>query len=170
MGNRVSRGDAEAVLRAAAAGVVAKSHAGVVRGAPADIDLRAAIRPYADSPWDGRNFCAEDWHVLVAAWFLPIDESHTVQQVKDELAATTIRLVLDGAELDTERTAIRRMPEQPEGFEEAEGFVFQQGKIVAPGELSVGSHTFAYTATSPIDSDASQITFIIDSPGTGACL
>ena len=170
MGDRVSRGDAEANFKAGHAGVVIMGHAGVVRGAPADIDLRAAIRPYADSDWDGRHFCAEDWHVLVAAWFLPIDESHTVQQVKDELAATTLQLVLDGTELDTERTAIRRMPEQPEGFEEAEGFYFQQGKIVAPGELSVGTHTFAFTTTFPGGSEGSQSTFIIDAPGTGACL
>jgi hypothetical protein len=170
MGDRVSRGDAEAIFKAGHAGVVTMGHAGVVRGAPADIDLRAAIRPYADSDWDGRHFCAEDWHVLVAAWFLPIDESHTVQQVKDELAATTIQLVLNGTELDTERTAIRRMPEQPEGFEEAEGFYFQQGKIVAPGELSVGTHTFAFTTTFPGGSEGSQSTFIIDAPGTGACL
>jgi hypothetical protein len=170
MGDRVSRGDAETIFKAGHAGVVTMGHAGVVRGAPADIDLRAAIRPYADSDWDGRHFCAEDWHVLVAAWFLPIDESHTVQQVKDELAATTIQLVLNGTELDTERTAIRRMPEQPEGFEEAEGFYFQQGKIVAPGELSVGTHTFAFTTTFPGGSEGSQSTFIIDAPGTGACL
>ncbi len=170
MGDLVSRGDAEAVLKASHGGVVATNHAGEGRGAPADIDLRAAIRPYADSPWDGRHYCAEDWHVLVAGWSAPIDESHTVKQAKDELAATTIQLVLDGTELDTERTAISRMPEQPEGFGEVEAFYFQQGKIVAPGELSVGSHTLAFTATSPVGSDGSQITFTIDAPGTGACL
>jgi hypothetical protein len=170
MGDRVSRGDAEAIFKAAHAGVVVMSHAGVVRGTPADIDMRAAIRPYADSPWDGRHFCTEDWHLLVAAWFVPIDESHTVQQARDELAATTIQLVLDGVELDTEPTAIRRMPEQPEGSEEAEGFYFQQGKIVEPGELSVGTHTFAVTVTSPVDNVVSQSTFVIDAPGTGACV
>lgn len=113
MGDRISRGDAESVLKASHGGVVVTNHAGTVRGAPADIDVRAAIRPCANSPWDGRHYCAEDWHVLVAAWSVPIDESHTIQQAKDALAATTIQLVPDGAELDTERTAIRRMPEQP---------------------------------------------------------
>jgi hypothetical protein len=167
MVDQVSRGDAEAVLQASHGGVVATNHAGVVRGAPADIDMRAAIRPYADSDWDGRHYCAKDWHVLVVAWYAPIDESHTLQQAKDELAGTTIQLVLDGMELDTERTAIRRLPE---GVEEAEAFYFQQGKTIAPGELSVGTHTLAYTATSPADSYGSQITFSIDAPGTGACL
>jgi hypothetical protein len=157
-------------LQATHGGVVVTDHAGVVRGAPADIDLRAAIRPYADSDWDGRHYCAEDWHVLVVAWIAAIDESHTVQQAKDELAATTIQLVLDGMELDTERTAIRPMPKQPEEAEEAEGLYFQQGKIVAPGELSVGTHTLAFTATFPAGSEGSQITFSIDAPGTGACL
>ena len=107
--------------------------------------------------------------MLVAAWSVPIDESHTIQQAKDELAATTVQHVLDGVELDTERTAIRRMPEQPGGLEEVEAF-FQQGKVVAPSELSVGSHTLAYTATSPAGSEGSQTTFTIDAPGTGACL
>jgi hypothetical protein len=169
MRRRVSRGDAEAFLKAAHAGVVVKGHAGVVRGAPADIDVRAAIFPYGDPPWDGRHYCVEDWHVLVAGWSVLIDESHTVRQAKDELAATTIQLVLDGTELDTERNAIRRMPEQPDGVE-AEAFYFFQGRIVAPGELSVGTHTLAYTATSPVESDASQSTFVIDAPGTGVCL
>ena len=106
----------------------------------------------------------------MAAWFVPIDESHTVQQARDELAATTMQLVLDGVELDTEPTAIRRMPEQPEGSEEAENFYFQQGKIVEPGELSVGTHTFAVTVASPVDNVVSQSTFVIDAPGTGACV
>lgn len=79
MADRVSRGDGEAVLKASHGGVVVTNHAGAVRGAPADIDVRAAIRPYANSPWDGRHYCAEDWHVLVAAWSVPIDESHTIQ-------------------------------------------------------------------------------------------
>jgi hypothetical protein len=168
MGDRVSRGDAEAVLKASHGGVVVTNHAGTVRGAPADIDVRAAIRPYANSQWDGRHYCAEDWHALVAGWSVSIDELHTVQQAKDELAATTIQLVLDGAELDTERMATKRMPEQPEGGE-GEAFYFQQGKVVTPGKLSVGSHTLAYTATSPAGSDGGQITFTIDAPGTGAC-
>jgi hypothetical protein len=170
MSDRVTRGDAEAVLHAGAAGVVIRGHGGVVRGAPADNERRAAIRPYAGSIWDGRHFCAEDWHLLAAAWFVDFNESRTIQQARDELAATTIQLVLDGTELATERTAIRRFPEQPEGSEEAEGFYFQQGTIVPPGQLSVGSHTFAFTVTSPTESDGSQSTFIIDAPGTGACL
>jgi hypothetical protein len=165
MGDRVSRGDAEAVLQATHAGVVVTDHAGVVRGAPADIDLRATIKPYADSDWDDRHFCAEDWHVLVVGWFGAIDESHTAQQAKDELAATTIQLVLDDMELDTQRTAIR-----PIQTEDAEGFFFQQGKIVAPDELSVGTHTLAFTATFPGGSEGSQIAFSIDAAGTGACL
>jgi hypothetical protein len=170
MSNRVTRGDAEAVLHAGAAGVVVKGHGGVVRGAPADNEVRAAIRPYPGTIWDGHHFCAEDWHLLAAAWFVDFNESRTIQQAKDELAATTIQLVLDGTELATERTAIRRMPEQPEGSEEAEGFYFQQGIIVAPGDLSVGSHTFAFTVMFPGGSEDGQSTFIIDSPGTGACL
>jgi hypothetical protein len=55
MADRVSRGDGEAVLKASHGGVVVTNHAGTVRGAPADIDVRAAIRPYANSPWDGRT-------------------------------------------------------------------------------------------------------------------
>jgi hypothetical protein len=173
MSNRVSRGQAEAVLNAGPSGgsAILNRSGGVLRGAPADNEVRAAIRPYENTIWDGRHFCAEDWHLLVAAWFLAVDESYTAQQVKDELAATTIQLVLDGVELNTQRTAIKRFVEVPEylgGAEEA--YYFQQGAIMAPADLSVGSHAFAFTATFPGGSDGSQSTFVIDAPGTGACL
>jgi hypothetical protein len=138
-----------------------------LRGAPADNEVRAAIRPYADSPWDGRHFCAEHWRLLVAGWFVAVDESYTAQQAKDELAATTIQLVLDGVELDTQRTAIKRFVEVPEELGGAkDAYYFQQGAIMAPADLSVGSHTFAFTATFPGGSEGSQSTFVIDAPGT----
>jgi hypothetical protein len=73
-----------------------------------------------------------------------------LQTSRAELDATTIRLVLDGEELETQRTAIKQFVEVPEdlgGAEEA--YYFQQGAIKAPGDLSVGTHTFAFTATFP---------------------
>jgi hypothetical protein len=93
-----------------------------------------------------------------------------LQTSRAELDATTIRLVLDGEELETQRTAIKQFVEVPEdlgGAEEA--YYFQQGAIKAPGDLSVGTHTFAFTATFPGGSEGSQSTFVIDAPGTGTC-
>ena len=173
MSDRVSRGQAEAVLNAGPSGgsAIRNRSGGVLRGAPADNEVRAAIRPYADSKWDGRHFCAEDWHLLVAGWFVGGDRSFTHQQARAELDATMIQLVLDGVELNTQRTAIKRFVEVPEdlgGAEEA--YYFQQGVIMAPADLSVGSHTFAFTATFPGGSEGSQSTFVIDAPGTGVCL
>jgi hypothetical protein len=68
MPERVSRGQAEAVLNAGPSGgsAIRNRSGGVLRGAPADNEVRAAIRPYEGSKWDGRHFCAEDWHLLVA--------------------------------------------------------------------------------------------------------
>jgi hypothetical protein len=104
MRDRVSRGNAEAVLNAGPSGgsAILNRSGGVLRGAPADNEVRAAIRPYEDSKWDGRHFCAEDWHLLVAGWFVGGDRSFTNQQARAELDATTIQLVLDGKELDTQ--------------------------------------------------------------------
>jgi hypothetical protein len=105
--------------------------------------------------------------LLVAGWFVAVDESYTAQQAKDELAATTIQLVLDGVEFDTQRTAIKRFVEVPEELGGAkDAYYFQQGAIMAPADLSVGSHTFAFTATFPGGSEGSQSTFVIDAPGT----
>jgi hypothetical protein len=173
MSDRISRGQAEAVLNAGATGgsAILNRSGGVLRGAPADNEVRAAIRPYKGSKWDGRHFCAEDWHLLVAGWFVAVNESPTAEQAKDELAATTIQLVLDGVELNTQRTAIKPFVEVPEelgGAEEA--YYFQQGAIMAPADLSVGSHTFAFTTTFPGGREKSQSTFVIDAPGTGVCL
>jgi hypothetical protein len=76
MSDRVSRGQAEAVLNAGPSGgsAILNRSGGVLRGAPADNEVRAAIRPYADSKWDGRHFCAEDWHLLIAGWFVGGDK------------------------------------------------------------------------------------------------
>jgi hypothetical protein len=173
MSDRVSRGQAEAVLNAGPSGgsAILNRSGGVLRGAPADNEVRAAIRPYEGSKWDGRHFCAEDWHLLVAGWFVGGDRSFTHQQARAELDATTIQLVLDGTELETQRTAIKRFVEVPEdlgGAEEA--YYFQQGAIMEPADLSVGSHTFAFTTTFPGGREKSQSTFVIDAPGTGVCL
>ena len=54
--------------------------------------------------------------------------------------------------------------------EAEKAYAFSEGRIMAPSELSVGSHTLAYTATFPAGSEGSQITFSIDAAGTGACL
>lgn len=71
--NRVTRGDAEAVLQiAGTAGLVLLKRGTTtpraIPDAPADVNRRATIRPF-DPPHeaDGQHFCAEDWHVIALA-------------------------------------------------------------------------------------------------------
>jgi hypothetical protein len=51
MSDRISQGQAEAVLNAGATGgsAILNRSGGVLRGAPADNEVRAAIRPYKGS-------------------------------------------------------------------------------------------------------------------------
>ena len=122
---RVTKGDAEAVLNAFGNGGLAiRNHHTVSPGAPADIDLRASIRPFSGSPWDGRHFCAEDWHVILIAWIEGGDKSFTMQDAIALMNPVTIGFVLDGAALPTERTSIKRFLE-PERFGLEEAYYFQ---------------------------------------------
>ncbi|HST84361.1 MAG TPA: hypothetical protein VLL08_21670 [Kineosporiaceae bacterium] len=175
--DRVTHGDAQAVFQAFGNGGWAiLNHHDVDfgdfaegLGAPADGEVKAAIRPFSGTLWDGRHFCAEDWHVILIAWIEGGDASFDMQDAKAIMNPVTIEFVLDGASLPTERTAIKRFL-APERFDMAEAYYFQQGAVLSPSALAVGSHTLAETDTSIYGTFTDQITFYIDAPGTGACL
>jgi hypothetical protein len=81
-----------------------------------------------------------------------------------------LSFTLDGAPLATERTAIKRFL-NPEQFGVEEMYYFQEGRIMSPADLSVGSHQLVVTVNEPgFPPEASEITFFIDAPGTGACI
>jgi hypothetical protein len=169
--DRVTRGDAEAVLQAAGTGGLVLLARGAttprtIPGAPADADRRATIRPF-DAPHGagGRHFCAEDWHVIVLAIIDGGDASFTRQDA--EANPVTLSFTLDGEPLSTTRTALKRSLD-PDLFDFEEAWWFQEGRVMAPADLSVGSHRLVVVESD--QEDPLEITFFIDAPATGACL
>jgi hypothetical protein len=77
---------------------------------------------------------------------------------------------LDGAPLETTRTAVKPFLD-PESVDAEKAYALAEGRILAPSDLSVGSHQLAVTITEPgFPTEVLEITFFIDAPGTGACL
>jgi len=172
---RVSKGDAQAVLQEApGVGRLLRIKANVDFGAPGDLERRATIRPFSGTVFDGKHYCAEDWHVIVVAYItddLNRNDTFTPQDAKAELNPLVIIFTLDGQVLDdTKRTAVKKVPTTvtyDPGVTEA--WFIQEGQLMAPEDLSVGTHTLSYTAVGPGVNDADNITFFIDAPGTGVC-
>jgi len=134
--------------------------------------LTATIRPLTGPgfPFDGRHYCAEDWHVIVVALIFGDDKSITHQDAADALDPAVLTFTLDNVVLPTERGAIRRFLD-PESFGLEEAYAFQQGRVMSPEELAVGSHILSLKVEDPVDGVSEDgITFFIDAPGTGACL
>ncbi|MEU4519910.1 hypothetical protein AB0F52_14460 [Amycolatopsis sp. NPDC024027] len=161
------RGDAEAVLHASGTGGAAiRNHGPVHGGSPADIDGRVGIRVLQSV--DGRHFCQDDWHVILVAEHSGGDKSFTMQNAKAELNSVRLEFFLDGSPLATERTSIKRFLD-PGFFRVEEAYIFQQGAIMAPGDLTVGAHSLRVVETDPNGSGENDITVWIDATGTGVC-
>jgi hypothetical protein len=164
---RTGRGDAEAVLHASGTGGAAiRNHRTVSGGSPADIDGRVSIRVLPSV--DGRHFCQDDWHVILVSEISGGDKSFTMQDAKAESNAVRLEFFLDGSPLATERTSIKRFL-NPGFFGLEEAYLFQQGAIMAPGDLTVGAHSVRVVATDPTGSGENEITVWIDATGTGTC-
>ena len=167
---RITRGDAEAIFQATPnGGWAVLLHSPTGQGAPFDAQALGAIRPLP--AWEGRHFCAEDWHVILLAPVVSGDASFTRQDAEALLNQTTVSFTLDGAPLLTTRTAIKPfLAAELFGLENA--YAFQEGRIMAPTDLSVGSHQLVATISDPSGGppDVLEITFFIDASGTGACL
>jgi len=169
---RITQGDAQAVFEAFGGGGWAiLLHSSVVRGGPADFfGSHGAIRPFSGSPWDGAHFCAEDWHVIVAADIEGGDASFTRSDAEAIMRGVDVSFTLDGAVLPTTRTAIKRFL-APELVGVQVAYYFNQGRIMSPAHLSTGSHQLQVTETDASGQTFQDgITFVIDAPGTGACV
>lgn len=171
---RVTKGQAEAILQDfGGAGRIIRRNTNIQTGTPGDPDIRASIRPFSDTVFDGRHYCAEDWHVILIAFIAAGDQSFTEQDAKDQLDALAVTLTLDGAQLATTRTAIKRFLDLslfPAELGIKKAFFVQLGRVMSPSDLSVGSHTLSYTVVDPVEGEFSdEITFFIDAPGAGAC-
>jgi hypothetical protein len=164
---RITRGDAEAIFQATPnGGWAVLLHSPTGQGAPFDAQDRGAIRPLSSN--DGRHYCAEDWHVILLASIVGGDASFTRPEAKAILDSVVLSFTLDGAPLPTTRTTVKRFL-NPEPDDVA--YAVQEGRIMAPSDLSVGGHQLAVTITEPeFPTEVLEITFFIDAPGTGACL
>ncbi len=169
---RITRGDVEAVLHAfGGGGQAVLLHSKTGEGAPADfLGSQGSIRPFAGSPWDGAHFCAEDWHVILIADIEGGDNSFKHNDAARIMDGLSISFTLDGAPLPATRTAVKRFL-NPEQFGFQVAYYFQQGQIMSPADLGVGSHQLQVTLVDASGQQSFQdgITFFIDEPGTGAC-
>ncbi|MER5912330.1 hypothetical protein ABT124_18005 [Streptomyces sp. NPDC001982] len=173
---RVTRGDAEAVFQAQGnGGWGVRLHGGVQEGAPSDFfpDSMARINPMPAGPGSERHFCSLDWHVInvLAVEGNAAGQSRTNTEIREALAQRDPEIRLDGAPLETKRTAIKRTTNPANrGFVEA--FYFSQGRVMAPEDLSVGQHSVQLighrTGQPPEIFD--PVTFFIDAPGQGTCV
>jgi hypothetical protein len=170
MGDRVKRGDVEAVFEAFGnGGWAVLRHSKAAHGAPADeLGSHGAIRPF--QPWDGRHLCAEDWHVILIADIEGGDTSFSEHDAKEIMSTITVTFTLDGAVLTTKRTAIKRFL-NPELFGLEEAYYFQEGRIMSPDDLTVGQHQLncRMTAAGVVVFDGG-IQFTVDPAGGTACL
>jgi hypothetical protein len=148
MPRRITRGDAEAVLNAAGTGGrVILRNGQTTEAAPADfLGSHGSIRPFSGSPWDGRHFCAEDWHVILIAWIDGGDASFGRQQAQANLDPVTNTFTLDGATLAMTRTPIKPAL-NPQGFGLERAWYFQEGRVMSPEDLSVGQHQLSVRFT-----------------------
>src|SRR5215211_7969734 len=134
---RVTRGNAQAVLNAFPnAGRIIRRQGIVRSNTPADPELKATIRPFSnpDLPFNGRHYCAEDWHVIVVAEIAGGDRSFSEQDAIAELSQITLTFTLFVSELPaTTKTPIKRFGD-PESFVEGweEAYFFQQGQLMSP--------------------------------------
>jgi hypothetical protein len=136
---RIKRGDVQAVFEAFGGGGGAiLRHRDESPGAPADfLGSHGAIRPFAD--WDGRQFEAADWHVILIADIEGGDSTFTKRDAEKIMDTLEVRFDLDGVQLETSRTAVKRFL-RPEIFDLEEAYYFQEGRLIPPFELAPGEH------------------------------
>lgn len=168
--SRITQGDAQAVFTGHTGGVAIRVHNGNLEGAPAAGAAAAGVRINAFIPWDGRHYCSLDWHTI--AIYLTDGnapgESRTLHEIATYLSTVQVAFSLDGTPLDTTRTPVEPNLD-PGGLTDA--LYFAAGRVMAPADLSVGTHTLGIVISDPGGIiDTSQITFFVDAPGTGACL
>jgi len=170
-----TRGDAEAVFNGFINGGWAiRLHSPTWAGAPADGGPGGvAIRPFGGSGWNGEHICASDYHVFLIANFDGPGPGYNEQWKKADVAAylatVGVQLMLDGSPMATKRTPVKPfLNPQYAGLWEAWGVV--DGRIMAPGELTLGMHSFTILMTDPIWGNYEDgIFFFVDPPGSPSC-
>jgi hypothetical protein len=137
-------------------------------GAPADgLVGQATIRPF--DAFDGAHYCVDDWHVIAIAVFEGGDSSFSIKDALPSLDGTMNTFSLDGVSLELQRTPVTPfLNPEPFGFENAYGF--QEGRIMSPDELSVGSHTLGVVSLNAItDPFENTLEFHVDPADSATC-
>jgi hypothetical protein len=165
---RATRGDANAVLNAFGNGGWAViNHSDVARRGRADQQIQ--IRPF--DFFDGRHYCALDWHTIVFADIEGGDKPFPRQQAEALIADVDVQFQLDGAPLVVSQTAIKRFL-NPQRFGLESAFYSQWGRLMQPSDLAVGEHELNARVTNASGSQVffeNTINFFIDAEGKGAC-
>ena len=98
------------------------------------------------------------------------DASFTRGDAEAIMRGVDVSFTLDGAVLPTTRTAIKRFL-APDLVGVQVAYYRNLGRIMSPADLSIGSHQLQVTASDPSGQTfQDEITFVIDAPGTGACV
>lgn len=145
-------------------------HSGAIEGAPAFSAAADGIRINAFRAWEGRHYCSLDWHVIAINLSDGnlAGESRTRQEIAASLSAVEVVFFLDSVPLDAARTPVRPNLAPPNVLSDA--LSFTAGQLIAPEDISVGAHTLGIVIRDPGGViDTSQITFVVDPEGTGAC-
>jgi hypothetical protein len=95
----------------------------------------SAIKPF--DPWDGRRFDAADWHVIIVAAVEGGDAGFTLPDAEKIMDTIEVSFAVDGARLETARTAAKRFP-RPEIFALEQVYYFQEGRLIPPFGLRAG--------------------------------
>ena len=169
--SRVTHGDAQAVFDANQNGGNAiLLHSGKHVG-PASNDSSSGIR--ISGFVDGRHYCSLDWHVIAVTLFdgnLP-GETRTPHEIAAELSAFSETIYVDAVRLDTVVTPVKPTLSS-ESLGLVDGFWFTTGRVMSPSDLAVGTHTLATEQRDAAGNitDSSNVTFVIDAAGVGACV
>ena len=163
--DRVSQGEAQAIFNAGLQGGSALLFTSPGRGFAAAAD-DASIRPYFEN---GNHYCVLDWHVI---GLFVIDTGSSLQEATASFEPLMLTFTLDGRALTTERTPVKAVAE-PALLGADTAYSIQQGAIMSPSDLAVGSHTLVVTAFNPENPDDNgklKTKFYVDPAGTGACI
>ena len=168
---RATKGDAQAVLSASQTGGSAiLVHGGKVVGPAAN---RSADGIRITGFFDGLHYCSLDWHVIsvtLSDGNFP-GQTATPQEIAARLTALSETIYVDGARLDTGLTAVKPLVD-PAVYGLVDGFWFTTGRVMAPLDLAVGAHSLATELRDAAGTIilSSNVTFVIDPAGVGACV
>ena len=139
--------------------------------APADfLGSHGSIRPFQGSPWDGRHFCAEDWHVILVGWVDGGAASFDHQQARAAFDPVTITL-------HARRRPAGNDPDPDQALQRPGAVRGGNGRGTSNRAgswrrmtSSVGQHELSVSVTDPTGVADNGITFFVDAAGTGACM